>query len=410
MDTLFDKIVELLDETDPNYYYKTKVYLVMFKILTNVIQDLDILSQKFKLHSLELWKCAENMISSLKDSFLKANEEKAKEWAVVLHEWSALNRDGIAKAWKESTEYSFIEYLVSDEFVKIFYDIIFLAFPRNAVFFDSGNKRLNEIIYSCKHLTLKIVSTLVSIFKPQIHMDTLKDTSFIKLLESLTPAFLSELLELGKNRELESLLSNARLSELVSIVLTWWAQFTYIKEFQTFFINHDLCLLTDIGFPFLRTFKFEKIEMRENPSEFVKLALDVWDRQKLSCFKSQAAKFIEWIADKIPGMVVPIGEICWDWLVYAITKDPNMEKYPSLNLQYRNSTFFSIWSDEDLIDISLVVLTMLSYILPKNEGMRAKFVEIWEKVTKPIMERESLLLNWRLTVMLGYYIDILYKN
>ena len=201
-----------------------------------------------------------------------------------------------------------------------------------------------------------------------------------------------------------------KLSELTSTVLTWSAQLAYIKEFHKYYASYGLCLLTDIGFPLIKTFKSEKIEMRENPSEFVKQALDVWDRQKFFWVKSQAAKFIETIADKIPEMFTSICDLWLDLLVFAITKDPNMENYPTLNHHDRISKFYLALSDEDLIDISLIVLTMVSYALPKRDELKNRFIEICEKVTKPIMERESLLLNWRLTILLGYYIDILYKN
>jgi hypothetical protein len=89
-------------------------------------------------------------------------------------------------------------------------------------------------------------------------------------------------------------------------------------------------MLTDIGFPFLRTCKDEMIEMQDNPAEFVKLALDVCDRQKFPYLKSQSAKFIETIADKIPGLFKNIAELCLDALLYTVTKDQNMDLYPAL--------------------------------------------------------------------------------
>lgn len=45
-----------------------------------------------------------------------------------------------------------------------------------------------------------------------------------------------------------------------------------------------------------------------------------------------------------------------------------------------------------------------------NESLKIRFTEVLEKVTKPIMERQDLILNCRLTCLLGYYIDILYKD
>ena len=53
---------------------------------------------------------------------------------------------------------------------------------------------------------------------------------------------------------------------------------------------------------------------------------------------------------------------------------------------------------------------MVSYALPKDETLKERFTEILEKVTEPIMLTENLILNCRLTCLLGYYIDILYKE
>jgi len=200
------------------------------------------------------------------------------------------------------------------------------------------------------------------------------------------------------------------MRECTTNILTTCAQLSYIKEFNKYYEAYGVRLLTDVGFAFLKTFKDEKREMLDNPSEFVKLALDVCDRQKLSVLKSQAAKFIETIGDKIPGFFRLICELSCDALEYAVTKDPNMELYPTLGRHYTECRFFAYCSDEDLIDVCLLTLTMVSYALPKQDKIKERFVDICERITKPVMERHSVLLNCRLTVMLGYYIDILYKG
>lgn len=68
-----------------------------------------------------------------------------------------------------------------------------------------------------------------------------------------------------------------------------------MKEYKDEYFKYGLRLITDVGFTFLRTFRDEKHEMIDNPAEFVKLALDVCDRQKYVILKSQTAKFIETI-------------------------------------------------------------------------------------------------------------------
>lgn len=134
------------------------------------------------------------------------------------------------------------------------------------------------------------------------------------------------------------------------MILTTSAQLVYIKEFQEFYKTLGFRLLTDIGFPFLRTMNSEKIEMNDNPNEFVKLALDVCDRQKLAILKSQAAKFIETIGDKIIGLFNSMADLTIDILDYAVTKNPNLEKYSVLKDHYADCRFFTYCSDEDLID------------------------------------------------------------
>ena len=109
-------------------------------------------------------------------------------------------------------------------------------------------------------------------------------------------------------------------------------------------------------------------------------------------------------------MFIPVCSLCCDLLEYAIFKDPNMDNYPILKDNYNNCKVLMNLTDEDLIDVSITILTMVSYALPKDDALKARFIQAVEKTTKPIMDRNSLMLNCRLTCLLGYYIDILYKT
>jgi hypothetical protein len=316
----------------------------------------------------------------------------------------------MSKLCRDGRDFSFVDYLTTEKFLKLSYDVMFLGFPNDALFFDSGNNKLNEMLYASKSSVINIISTLVTIVKPHLHIDKLKDTGFIRLLSTCITEFLNQLMELGGNPENESLLEEIKMRDCATSLLKLCAQLVYIKEFHEVYKNIGYRLLTDIGFPFLRTMSEEKLEMTDNPAEFVKLALDVCDRQKFLHLKSQAAKFIETVGDKIKGIFPSLCHLTLDILEYAVIKDPNMDLYPTLKEHYQDSKFFKYCSDEDLIDVSILTLTMVSYALPKDATLKSRFISIVEKVTKPILDRNSLLLNCRLTIMLGYYIDILYKN
>lgn len=346
----------------------------------------------------------------MKSSFSTADLESAQAYSTSLYEWANLSKESMSKLCRDGRDFSFVDYLTTEKFLKLSYDVMFLGFPNESLFFDSGNVKLNEMLYASKSCVINIISTLVTIVKPHLHIDKLKDTGFIRLLSTCIAEFLNQLMELGGNPENESLLEDLKMKDCTTSLLKLCAQLVYIKEFHEVYKNVGYRLLTDIGFPFLRTMSEEKIEMTDNPAEFVKLALDVCDRQKFLHLKSQAAKFIETVGDKIKGIFPSLCHLTLDILEYAVMKDPNMDLYPTLKEHYQDCKFFKYCSDEDLIDSSILTLTMVSYALPKDPTLKNRFISIVEKVTKPILDRNSLLLNCRLTVMLGYYIDILYKS
>lgn len=420
-EVLFQNMMHYIDgdakSTNPNVL---RVFFSMFKVAINVIQDVENLSEKMKMHNEILCEAAEKMIVLLKDSFNQDNPENAYRYSSSLLDWTILSKDAMNKVWRgtpyqieaglrNSVTYSFIDYLTTDQFMKVAYDTLFIGFQKEVAFFESGDQKLNEIVYACKCNIVKIISNLMTIIKPHLHMEKLRDTTFVNLLSTWARSFLDELLEFTSTAEYENKLENQKLKEFVTTLLTNLSQIMYIKEFHPVFREYGFRLLTDIGFPFLRTIQEEKHEMMDNPAEFVKLALDTWDRQKYLQIKSQAAKFIETMGDKIIGLFVPMSLLTWEILEYAALKDSSTN-LPILKDEYEKSKFLSYCSEEDMIDCSLLTLTMVSYALPKSQDLKEKFVSVIEKVTKSIMDKNSLLLNCRLTIMLGYYIDILYKK
>ena len=74
--------------------------------------------------------------------------------------------------------------MTTDKFIEVAYDTLFIGFQKEVVFFDSGDKKLNEIVYACKCNVVKIISNLMTIIKPHLHMEKLKDTTFVKLLST----------------------------------------------------------------------------------------------------------------------------------------------------------------------------------------------------------------------------------
>jgi len=160
----------------------------------------------------------------------------------------------------------------------------------------------------------------------------------------------------------------------------------------------------------MRTFSGELEEMSDNPTQFVNIALDTCDRQRLMILKCQAAKLVETMCDRVDGELVNTGLVCSQILEYALTKEGDISKYDKYSAVYEGSCFLKTATDEELIDVGFMVLTVLSYSLPKKENFVSEFVRIIDTVTTPLLARNSQLLECRLSLFLGYYIDILYKE
>lgn len=97
-------------------------------------------------------------------------------------------------------------------------------------------------------------------------------------------------------------------------------------------------------------------------------------------------------------------------LEYSVFPNPNLENFPTLSENFNNLVFMRKTTPEDRIDVCLMMLTMVSYALPKDDLLKEKYTQVIENVTQPILNQKNLLLNCRLTIMLGYYMDILYKK
>ena len=90
----------------------------------------------------------------------------------------------------------------------------------------------------------------------------------------------------------------------------------------------------------MRTFEEEKMQMTDNPQEFVKTALDACDKQKLPDLKSQASKLLECLCDKMDGTILNTGILCLEILKYTVTKEGSIENYSAYSIAYQNSHFF----------------------------------------------------------------------
>ena len=161
----------------------------------------------------------------------------------------------------------------------------------------------------------------------------------------------------------------------------------------------------------LKTSASEYALMTSDPEQFVTLALDTCDKQQSRIVKTQAAKLIETICDNIDGAVSFVTLFCCQ-SIYLALDDHKKE----INTDFTSE--YSVFSDcnflqntpEIIAETSLLALTAISYILPR----RADLVPIFEKALAlnidRILSEGSILLRCRMSLLLGYYVDMLFEK
>ena len=110
------------------------------------------------------------------------------------------------------------------------------------------------------------------------------------------------------------------------------------------------------------------------------------------------------------GTILNTGILCLEILKYTVTKEGSIENYSAYSIAYQNSHFFQTANEEELIDTAILILTILSWNLPRKTEFVPKFQDVFDNITNKLIEIDNNLINCRLALFLGYYIDLLYKK
>jgi len=168
--------------------------------------------------------------------------------------------------------------------------------------------------------------------------------------------------------------------------------------------------------------------MRTDPDAFVNLALDVCDKQKSKVVKTQGAKLLEALCDNVDGAVSFVTLFSCQSISLALNptatgKIPTIEAissnfYPGEYMQYKDSIFLKSSSPQIIAETCLVALTTISYILPRRKDLVPVFEEVLAVNIDTILGMSgapstdvgSILLRARMSLLLGYYADMLFTK
>jgi len=152
--------------------------------------------------------------------------------------------------------------------------------------------------------------------------------------------------------------------------------------------------------------KSELETIEDNPQDFVNLALDTCDKQQSETIKTNAAKLLESMCDNIDGAVSNITIFCCAAINTALQGAPVQ---PSQLLDMQNDPFLHN-QPEMIAETCIVAMTVISYILPRRKDLVPIFEETLSVNIDKILSVDTVLLRVRLSLLLGYYADMLFSK
>lgn len=236
------------------------------------------------------------------------------------------------------------------------------------------------------------------------------------------PVVLQSLVIFGQRSDLQLTIEEESISNFIIELLELNHCITQYEQFKGTFLQFLPNLILDVCLQMIKTTEIERQQMYDNPQEFVSLALDTCDRQKSYIIKTQAAKLIEALCDNIDGAVTLITFFCVTSLNLTLSKESgkealNLGEY-SININERHqqlcegSSFMQHSKPDVIIDASITVLGLLSYVHSKNQYRN--IFSIMESTLnyyiQEIINNESKLVKVRYALFLGYLVDMLYKD
>ena len=168
--------------------------------------------------------------------------------------------------------------LFSETFLENFRQIIFLSDNEMALYFNTGSDKLNKAILQFKESVMKVFIKLM-IYSEWNFAGKPEKEQLFNYYRNILPDFVNGLYQVTASAELNDLIAeNENLTKLLTKSCSFVTRLIKEAEFNEFFNEHRFRIVLDIGMSLLRTFKPELLEIDDNPSQFVRIALDTCDR------------------------------------------------------------------------------------------------------------------------------------
>ncbi|CAD8182699.1 unnamed protein product [Paramecium octaurelia] len=276
---------------------------------------------------------------------------------------------------------------------------------------EQFDNRINEVkMYGLKCLQILINSLLSKSKNDQ------KNSVFYNQQANLTQLLLYSIFAYTRQARISDILQKQFLPSILSSMLRLLAHLGGQAELYPQFQDSKNALITDIIYPFLITTKSEYQIMKEQPEEFVNIALDVVDKQESDLPKTAATTLLETLCDHIDGSTSFLAQMA----IVVISSGILELSQSQLNKQQQqiiltdiqqisNKKLFQEFTPVDRIESSLMILTIISYLVQKRQDIIQLMEQLLQSNLPFFTNTTEQIIKVRFALFFGYYLDNLFK-
>ena len=162
---------------------------------------------------------------------------------------------------------------------------------------------MDDLVNKMKSLALEVLNEILRNLFEKVPNSVKKNSAFLPKSIQFCPYLAQSLIAIGERSDIQQLIMGEVFGDLLEESIETLVLYSGESEFQDELIKTTRPLLVHVAFNLLRTQESEIGLLKEDPDEFVQLALDTCDKQKSKTVKTQAAKLLEAMCDNVDGAV-----------------------------------------------------------------------------------------------------------
>ncbi|CAD8125119.1 unnamed protein product [Paramecium sonneborni] len=276
---------------------------------------------------------------------------------------------------------------------------------------EQFDNRINEVkMYGLKCLQI-LINALLSKTKNEQ-----KNSVFSNQQANLTQLLLYSIFTYTRQARISDILQKQFLPSILSSILRLLAHLGGQAELYPQFQESRGPLITDIIYPFLVTTFSEYQIMKEQPEEFVNIALDVVDKQESDLPKTAATTLLETLCDHIDGSTSFLAQMAIVFISSGILElsqsqlNKQQQQVVFTDIQkINNKKIFQEFTSVDRIESSLMILTIISYLIQKRQDIISMMEQLLQSNMQFFTNTTEQIIKVRFALFFGYYCDNLFK-